>query len=75
VIVDTRDEHYRDSAPVWCRDLLEPNSILLFAVFMNKVCIGLIYADTCNENLSINAQELKLLNTLAKQLTLGLHQR
>lgn len=75
VIVDTRDERYRDGIPGWCRDLVDPQSILLFAAVVNKVSIGLIYADTCDARLSINVQELKLLNTLVKQLSLGVNRR
>ncbi|MEQ8661818.1 MAG: hypothetical protein RLW62_13470, partial [Gammaproteobacteria bacterium] len=75
VIIDTTDARYAATIPDWCRNLTAPHSILLFAVVVNKVCIGLIYADTCSDRLRINAQELKLLNTLVKQLTLGINQR
>ena len=75
VIIDTADARYRDSIPDWCRTLVQPQSILVFAVIVNKVCIGLIYADACHEPLRISATELKLLNTLVKQLTLGVHTR
>ena len=75
VIIDTTDARYCDDIPGWCRELTAPQSILLFAVVVNKVSIGLIYADTCDARLSINAQELKLLNTLVKQLALGVNQR
>lgn len=75
VIIDTQDARYAGTIPAWCRELTSPHSILLFAVIVNKVCIGLIYADTCAGTLRINAQELKLLNTLVKQLALGVNQR
>ncbi len=75
VIIDTNDARYCDSIPDWCRTQLQPQSILVFAVVVNKVCIGLIYADACHEPLRISATELKLLNTLVKQLTLGVHTR
>ncbi len=75
VIIDTQDARYAGTIPAWCRELTAPHSILLFAVVVNKVCIGLIYADTCAGTLRINAQELKLLNTLVKQLALGVNQR
>ena len=75
VIIDTQDARYAGTIPAWCRELTSPHSILLFAVVVNKVCIGLIYADTCAGTLRINAQELKLLNTLVKQLALGVNQR
>lgn len=75
VIIDTADERYRDTIPAWVTGLTQPRSILVFAVVVNKVCIGLIYADSCAEQLRMNATELKLLNTLVKQLTLGVVQR
>ena len=75
VIIDTDDERYSLSIPDWCREMTRPRSILVFAVIVNKVCVGVIYADTCTEQLCVNAQELQLLNTLVKQLTLGVHQR
>ncbi|MGE0486160.1 MAG: HDOD domain-containing protein [Gammaproteobacteria bacterium] len=75
VIINTGDERYATQIPAWCSELMHPSSILLFAVVVNKVCLGLIYADTSDNTLSINAQELKLLNTLVKQLTLGINQR
>ncbi|MCB1747808.1 MAG: HDOD domain-containing protein [Gammaproteobacteria bacterium] len=75
VIINTGDARYAPQIPAWCSELMQPSSILLFAVVVNKVCLGLIYADTTDSPLSINAQELKLLNTLVKQLTLGINQR
>lgn len=75
VIVDTNDERYRDSIPEWCRKLTQPRSILVFAVLVNKVCIAVIYADCCSDTIRVNAQEVQLLNTLVKQLTLGVRQR
>lgn len=75
VIVDTNDERYRDSIPEWCRKLTQPRSILVFAVLVNKVCIAVIYADCCGDTIRVNAQEVQLLNTLVKQLTLGVRQR
>jgi eukaryotic-like serine/threonine-protein kinase len=75
VIVDTADTRYCDGVPAWCRELTNPLSILVFAVIVNKVCIGLIYADNCSEPLRMSATELKLLNTLVRQLALGVVQR
>ncbi len=75
VIVDTEDDRYRASIPEWCRTLTQPRSILLFSVLVNKVCIAVIYADCCVDSIRVNAQEAQLLNTLVKQLTLGVRQR
>jgi len=75
VIVDTEDERYRASIPDWCRNLTAPRSILVFSVLVNKVCIAVIYADCCRDSIRVNAQEVQLLNTLVKQLTLGVRQR
>ena len=75
VIVDTDDDRYRDSIPDWCRNLTQPRSILVFSVLVNKLCIAVIYADCCKDSIRVNAQELQLLNTLVKQLTLGVRQR
>ncbi len=75
LIVDTSDPRYAGSIPLWVRELIRPSSILLFAVVVNRKCIGLIYADKCDGPLKINAQEFKLLSTLVKQLTLGVQQR
>ena len=75
VIVDTSDERYRDSIPDWCRNLTQPRSILVFSVLVNKVCIAVIYADCCSDSIRVNAQEVQLLNTLVKQLTLGVRPR
>ena len=75
VIVDTADEKYAHLVPAWVREMNAPKSILVFSIVVNKKCIGLIYADSCESPVSINAQLLKLLNTLVKQLTLGIQQR
>lgn len=75
VIVDTEDPRYREAIPTWCRDLTHPRSVLVFAIVVNKVCIGVIYADTTAGQIAVNAQEVQLLNTLVKQLTLGVRQR
>ena len=75
VIVDTDDDRYRDSIPDWCRKLTQPRSILVFSVLVNKICIAVIYADCCKDSIRVNAQEVQLLNTLVKQLTLGVRQR
>ncbi len=75
VIVDTDDDRYRASIPDWCRKLTQPRSILVFSVLVNKVCIAVIYADCCRDSIRVNAQEVQLLNTLVKQLTLGVRQR
>ncbi len=75
VIVDTSDERYSSTIPAWCRNLTQPRSILVFSVLVNKVCIAVIYADCCNDSIRVNAQEVQLLNTLVKQLTLGVRQR
>jgi serine/threonine protein kinase len=75
VIIDTDDERYRDAVPAWCRQLTAPRSLLTFAVIVNKLTLGVIYADSIDEPVRINAQDLQLLNTLVKQLTLGVHQR
>ena len=75
VIIDASNERYAGQIPPWCLEATQPQSILLFSIVVNKVCIGLIYADTCDGQLAISAQELKLLNTLVKQLTLGVNQR
>lgn len=74
VIIDTSDTSRADDIPQWVKELTNPDSILVFSVLVNKKCIGLIYADTCDGQLQISAQELKLLNTLVKQLTLGMTQ-
>lgn len=75
VIVDTSDERYSSTIPEWCRNLTQPRSILVFSVLVNKVCIAVIYADCCSDSIRVNAQEVQLLNTLVKQLTLGVRQR
>ena len=74
VIVDTSDERCRGSIPTWCRELTQPRSILVFSVLVNKICIAVIYADCCSDTMRVNAQELQVLNTLVKQLTLGVRQ-
>ena len=75
MIIDTGDPGQRALVPDWLRTLAEPRSVLLFPVVVNRKCIALIYADSREAQLKINAQELKLLDTLVKQMTLGIQSR
>ena len=75
VILNTRSEQYAARVPSWCRTLTNPYSVLLFPLVANNVCIGLIYADKRDEQISVSVQELKLLNTLVKQASLAFTQR
>jgi len=75
IVLDVNAAQYEGRIPGWCRQLTNPHSILLFPLFANKVCIGLIYADKVGEQVMFTVQELKLLNTLIKQASLAFNQR
>ena len=75
VILDTEDPKQKAQLPGWCRELTAPRSALLFSIVVNRRCLGLIYADTVGRPLQIHTQELNLLNTLVKQLSLGMRPR
>lgn len=75
VVLDVDDDQYRARVPGWCRELTNPQSVLLFPLIANKACIGLVYADKVGEKALFTVQELKLLNTLIKQASLAFSQR
>ena len=75
IVLDVDHDQYRDLIPVWCRDLTNPSSILLFPIMANNNCIGLVYADQCDSYARISAEEFKLLVTLVQQASLAIQQR
>lgn len=75
IVLDVNSEQYAGKVPGWCRNLTNPKSVLLFPLLANRNCIGLIYADTIDHQVSFSVQELKLLNTLIKQASLAFNQR
>ena len=75
IVLDVDHDQYRDLIPIWCRDLTNPSSILLFPIMANKNCIGLVYADQCDSYARISAEEFKLLVTLVQQASLAIQQR
>lgn len=75
IILDTSEPRYRQVIPSWVFEQTDPRSLLLFPIVVQKKCIAMIYADTVGEVARVDAAQLKLLNTLVKQLVLGMQPR
>jgi len=75
IVLDVDHEQYRSLVPTWCRDLVNPSSILLFPIMANGNCIGMVYADQQDTYARISAEEFKLLVTLVQQSSIAIQQR
>lgn len=75
VVLDVNSEQYRTRVPAWLRELSAPQSLMVFPLVAQKVCIGLIYGEKSGSPAALGAQEFKLVNTLIKQTQLAIQQR
>ncbi len=75
VIIDADSKKYQGQVPEWCKTLLNPHSMIVFPVIVNKVCIGLLYADTQDANTTFSVDTIKIFGSLRNQAALAIQQK
>jgi serine/threonine protein kinase len=75
-IADIDAEAIRARVPKWYRQVIKASSFILFPIVIDKVAIGLLYADkTTHNQLNISSKQLNLLKTLRNQAVLAIKQK
>lgn len=76
VIEDVQAGGIASKIPAWYRDLLDAQSFILLPLAINKVTVGLFYADMEMANsLKLSEKQLSLLRTLRNQAVLAIKQK
>ena len=76
IIEDVNADNIADKIPSWFRNVLDVQCFLLLPIMVNKVAIGLIYADMQEANsLQMTQRQLALLRTLRNQVIIAIKQR
>jgi transcriptional regulator with GAF, ATPase, and Fis domain len=76
VIEDVQGGGIASKIPAWYRDLLDAQSFILLPLAINKVTVGLFYADMEMANsLKLSEKQLSLLRTLRNQAVLAIKQK
>jgi transcriptional regulator with GAF, ATPase, and Fis domain len=76
IIEDVNAGNIADKIPSWFRNVLDVQCFLLLPIMVNKVAIGLIYADMQEANsLQMTQRQLALLRTLRNQVIIAIKQR
>ncbi len=63
------------SIPEWHRQLLAPKAFVLYPIVVNRVCLGLIYADHEDGRRRVTESDQNYLNTLRNQAALAIKQQ
>jgi GAF domain-containing protein len=61
--------------PDWYRRQVSPHTLALYPMVVNRVCLGLIYADREDAGRPLTGSERNYLNTLRNQATLAIKHR
>ncbi|MBF0564948.1 MAG: HDOD domain-containing protein [Nitrospirae bacterium] len=76
IISDANDPRFKSRIPDWHRKLLKSQTFLLFPLVINKIPIGLIYADkTRAGDIKILPHQITLLKTLRNQAVMAIQKK
>lgn len=64
-----------EDLPAWYRGLLAPGGLALLPLVLNRVCLGLLYADVDTPGRGLSPTEVGYLGTLRNQAVLAIRQR
>ena len=74
LIDDSNDPDIKAKVPRWYRKTVNAPSFMVYPIFIDKVCLGLFYADKENEGPPIPETQLSFMKTLRNQLILAIKQ-
>lgn len=76
VIEDVNAPNIANNIPMWHRNSVESRYFLILPVMVNKIAVGMIYADMLEaEKLQITPKQLSMLRTLRNQVVLAIKQK
>ncbi len=73
-IEDATDERIRRGIPTWFSEIISSPAFVLYPINVNKIPLGLIYADRETKGPVITGNQLKLMKTLCNQAILAIRQ-
>ena len=75
LIDDSNAATIKAQVPEWYRKTVNAPSFLIYPIFVDKVCLGLFYADKENKGPPIPENQLNYMKTLRNQLIIAIKQR
>jgi hypothetical protein len=74
-IKDSNAARIRSRIPQWYRKIVNAPSFIIYPIFVDKICLGFLYADREDEGEPIPEKYLNYMKTLRNQLVIGINQK
>ncbi len=74
-IKDANSDQMRPLIPAWYRKAVNAPSFIVYPIFIDNVCLGLLYADREKTGEPVPEKHLTYLKTLRNQLVIGIKQQ